>query len=174
MAQNKYIYKKRSSIHGLGIFAKVNIPKGTRIIEYVGEKITKKEADRRGPILIEYAKKNKQSGAVYIFVLNKKYDIDGHVSYNTAKYINHSCAPNCEVDIIRGRIWVIALRDIKKGEELFYNYGYDMDTYDEHPCFCKSDCCPSYITAEEHWPKLKKILNKGGSRITSTVHFLNK
>ena len=160
MPTNKYIYKKKSSIHGWGIFAKTNIPKGTRIIEYLGEKITKAEADRRGPKLIEYAKKNKQTGAVYIFVLNSKYDIDGHVDYNTAKFINHSCAPNCEVDIIRGRIWIIALRDIKKDEELFYNYGYDMDTYDEHPCLCKSSCCPGFITAEEHWPKLRKILKE--------------
>ena len=160
MLQNKYIYKKKSSVHGWGIFAKANILKGARIIEYVGEKITKAEADRRGPILVEYAKKHKQSGAVYIFVLNKRYDIDGHVEYNSAKYINHSCAPNCEVEIIRGHIWVIALRDITKNEELFYNYGYDLDTYHEHPCFCKSSCCPSYITAKEHWPKLKKILKK--------------
>jgi uncharacterized protein len=160
MSQNKYIIKKKSGVHGYGIFAKIDIPKDTRIIEYVGEKITKAEADRRGPILIEYAKKHKQAGAVYIFVLNKKYDIDGHVEYNTAKYINHSCEPNCEVDIIRGRIWIIALRDIKKNEELFYNYSYDMDTYEEHPCLCKTSKCPGFITAEEHWPKLRKILNK--------------
>ena len=163
MPHNKYIYKKKSSIHGLGIFAKTMIPKETRIIEYVGEKITKAEADRRGPLLVEYAKKHKQSGAVYIFVLNKKYDIDGHVEYNTAKYINHSCTPNCEVNIIRGHIWIIALRDIQKGEELFYNYGYDMDTYHEHPCFCKSSRCPGFITAEEHWGKLKKVLSKSAS-----------
>lgn len=160
MPQNKYIYKKRSPIHGHGIFATTEIPQGTRIIEYVGEKITKAEAERRGPDLIKYAKNHKQIGAVYIFVLNKKYDIDGHVGYNTAKYINHSCSPNCEVDIIRGHIWIIALRDIHANEELFYNYGYDLDTYDDHPCFCKSSCCPKFITAEEHWPKLKKILQK--------------
>ena len=160
MPHHKYIYKKKSSVHGWGIFAKVNILKGTRIVEYVGEKITKAEADRRGPLLVEYAKNHKQSGAVYIFVLNKRYDIDGHVEYNIAKYINHSCAPNCEVEIIRGHIWVIALCDIPKNEELFYNYGYDLETYDEHPCFCKSSCCPSFITAKEHWPELKKILKK--------------
>jgi len=160
MPINKYIFKKKSSIHGSGIFAKINIPKATRIVEYVGERITKAEADRRGPKLVEYAKKNKQSGAVYIFVLNKKYDIDGHVEYNIAKYINHSCSPNCEVEIIRGHIWIIALRDIKKHEELFYNYGYDLDTYDEHPCLCKAPGCPGFITAEEHWPKLKKLLTK--------------
>jgi SET domain-containing protein len=160
MAQNKYIYKKKSTVHGFGIFARMAIAQSTRIIEYVGEKITKAEAERRGPKLVEYAKKHEQAGAVYIFVLNKKHDIDGHVEYNTAKYINHSCAPNCEVEIIRGRIWIIALREIKKGEELFYNYGYDLDTYEEHPCRCKSADCPNYITAQEHWPKLKRILSK--------------
>jgi SET domain-containing protein len=165
MPQNKYILKKKSGVHGWGIFAKTGIPKGTRIVEYVGEKITKVEADRRGPILIEYAKKHKQAGAVYIFVLNKKYDIDGHVEYNIAKFINHSCDPNCEVDIIRGHIWVIALRDIKKNEELFYNYGYDMDTYDEHPCLCRSIVCPGFITAEENWPKLKRVLAKKKAKI---------
>ncbi len=160
MPANKYIYKKKSTIHGFGIFAKTKIPQGTRIIEYIGEKITKAEAERRGPKLVEYAKKHKQAGAVYIFVLNKKYDIDGHVEYNTAKYINHSCEPNCEVDIIRGHIWVIALRDIEKEEELFYNYGYDLDTYEEHPCFCRKTKCPGYIVAQEHWSKLQKILTK--------------
>lgn len=155
-----YIYKKKSSVHGFGIFAKTMIPKGARIIEYIGERITKAEAERRGPKLVEYAKKHKQSGAVYLFVLNKRYDIDGHVSYNTAKYINHSCAPNCEIDIIRGHIWVIAIRDIQKDEELSYNYGYDLDSHEDHACYCKSSCCPGFITAEEHWPKLKKVLNK--------------
>ena len=160
MPHKKYIFKKKSGVHGWGIFAKVDIVKGARIIEYIGEKITKAEAERRGPRLVEYAKKHKQSGAVYIFVLNKRYDIDGHVDYNTAKFINHSCDPNCEVEIIRGHIWIMALRDIKKGEELFYNYGYDLDTYEEHPCFCRSACCPGYITAQEHWSKLKKALKE--------------
>src|SRR5476651_2033781 len=101
MSQNKYIHKKKSGVHGWRIFDKMDITKGASIIEYLGEKITKAEAERRGPKLIAYAKKHKQSGAVYLFILNKKYDIDGHVDYNTAKFINHSCFPNCEVDIIR-------------------------------------------------------------------------
>lgn len=158
---NPYIFKKKSNIHGAGIFAKTLIPKGTRVIEYVGEKITKAESDRRGPLLVEYAKKHHEQGAVYIFQLNKKYDIDGHVAYNTAKYINHSCDPNCEVDIIRGRIWIIALRDINKGEELFYNYGYDdIDEHEDHPCYCGTNRCVGYILSEEHWPKLKRVLKK--------------
>jgi uncharacterized protein len=153
-----YVSKKRSAIHGYGIFAKKDIPKGARIIEYVGEKITKAEAERRGPLLIDYAQKHHESGAVYLFILNKKYDVDGHVPYNTAKYINHSCDPNCETDIIRGKIWVIALRDIKKGEELGYNYSYDIDEYEDHPCRCGSKRCVGYIVEEDAWPKLKKLL----------------
>ena len=160
MKTNLYILKKKSTVHGWGIFAKTLIPQGTRIIEYVGEKITKKEADRRGPMLVKYAKQHKELGAVYLFELNRRYDIDGHVSYNTAKYINHSCDPNCEIDIIRGKIWVIALRDILKGEELFYNYGYDLDSYDDHPCRCGTNYCIGYIAAEEHWPRLRNILQE--------------
>lgn len=155
---NKYILKRKSNIHGYGIFAKTDIAKGTRIVEYVGEKITKAESDRRGPKLVQYAKTHHELGAVYIFELNKKYDIDGHVHYNIAKYINHSCEPNCEAEIIRGHIWIIALKDIRKGEELFYNYGYNLDTYEDHPCRCGSGRCIGYIVDEEHWPELKKIL----------------
>ncbi len=160
MSQSKYITKKKSPIHGYGVFARMDIPKDTRIIEYVGEKITKAESDRRGPKLVAYAKEHKETGAVYLFDLNKKYDIDGHVFYNTAKFFNHSCEPSCEAQNIRGHIWIIALRDIKKGEELFYNYGYDIDTYDEHPCYCKSERCVGYILDEDHWPKLKILLKK--------------
>jgi uncharacterized protein len=158
--KNSYIVKRKSKIHGYGIFAKTLIPQGTRIIEYIGEKITKAESNRRGPLLVKYAKEHKEQGAVYLFELNKRYDIDGHVSYNTAKYINHSCDPNCEVDIIRGHIWVISLRDIQKGEELFYNYGYDdIEEYEEHPCACGTTRCVGYIMSEEHWPQLRKALS---------------
>ena len=96
-----------------------------------------------------------KQGLVYIFELNKRYDIDGNVSYNTAKYINHSCAPNCEPEIIRGHIWIIALRNIMKGEELTYNYGYGFEDYQDHECRCGSDNCIGYILGEEYWPKLR-------------------
>lgn len=159
MKSNPYIIKRKSSIHGYGIFAKRFIPKETRVVEYIGEKITKAEAERRGPKLVEYAKSHKEHGAVYLFELNKKYDIDGHVHYNTAKYINHSCDPNCEVQIIRGHIWIIALRNINESEELFYNYGYDdLQEYHEHPCYCGADRCVGFILSEDHWPKLKELV----------------
>jgi len=156
-----YIEVKRSRIHGTGVYAKKDIPKGTKIIEYVGEKITKKESERRAELHLERHKKNKEeAGAVYIFELNKKYDIDGDVPWNTAKWINHSCDPNAETMIINGHIWIIATRDIKKGEEITYNYGYDLENYEDHPCHCGAKNCVGYIVGEEHWPKLKKLLKK--------------
>ncbi len=151
-----YIEVRTSKIHGTGIFAKCLIPKGARIIEYVGERITKAEAERRASQVIDRHKKNEISGAVYIFELNKRHDIDGDVPYNTARYINHSCDPNAEVDIIRGKIWIIALRDIPQGDEIFYNYGYEYDGVDEHRCYCNTEKCVGYILAEEHWHKVQK------------------
>lgn len=158
--RSPHIIKRRSSIHGFGIYARRDIPKGTRIIEYVGERITKKEAERRADEDLFVARSDSEKGAVYIFVLNKRYDIDGNVSYNTAKYINHSCDPNCETEIIRGKIWIIALKDIRLGEELSYNYGYDLDDYQEHPCRCRTHRCVGYIASEELWPRLRKMISK--------------
>jgi SET domain-containing protein len=150
---------KRSSIHNRGIFAKHDIPNDTPIIEYVGEKITKAESRRRGDALMEKSKKT-GCAAVYVFTLNKRYDIDGGKGRNPARYINHSCAPNCEAYIIRGRIWIYSLRDIKAGEELTYNYGFDADTWDDHPCRCGSKRCIGYIVEEKQWPKLLRIFEK--------------
>jgi len=151
-----YIVLRRSKIHSAGIFAKKDILKGTRIIEYVGEKVTKAEADRRADIPLEKNKKNVEYGAVYIFILNKRHDIDGNVAYNTAQFINHSCDPNCETEIIRGHIWIIAIRDIEKGEEIAYNYNYDVEDYEDHICQCRSKRCVGYILDEDYWPRLKK------------------
>lgn len=150
---------KRSSIHNRGIFAKNDIPNDSPIIEYVGEKITKAESRRRGDALMEKSKKT-GCAAVYVFTLNKRYDIDGGKGRNPARYINHSCAPNCEAYIMRGRIWIYSLREIKAGEELTYNYGFDADTWDDHPCRCGSKRCIGYIVEEKQWPKLLRIFEK--------------
>ncbi|MCC6759121.1 MAG: SET domain-containing protein-lysine N-methyltransferase [Candidatus Omnitrophica bacterium] len=155
-SSSPYIIVRNSKIHGRGVFAKKDIPKGARIIEYVGERITKAEAERRAEKLLNKHKENQVHGAVYLFVLNKRHDIDGYVPYNTARHINHSCDPNAETEIIRGKIWIIAIKNIKKGEEITYNYSYDYDGYDEHHCYCRTNRCVGYILAEEHWPRLKK------------------
>ena len=161
MMTSPYVTVRRSSIHSRGIFAKKNIPDETQIIEYVGEKITKSEANRRADIPLAKAKKDKvRYGAVYIFELNKRHDVDGNVAYNTAKFINHSCDPNCETEIVRGKIWIMAIRDIEKGEELSYDYGYDFDDYHEHECFCGSRKCIGFIVSDEHWPKVRRHQKK--------------
>jgi len=153
---NPYIVVKSSGIHSRGIFAKKKISAETEIIEYLGEKITKSESERRAEVPLRQHKEDRRFGAVYIFELNKRYDIDGNVDYNLAKYINHSCEPNCEAVNISGRIWIVALRDIEKGEELTYNYGYGIEEHEEHPCRCGSSRCVGYILDEDLWPEIQE------------------
>jgi len=160
---SKWIVVRDSRIHGKGVFASRDISKGTKIIEYVGEKITKKEAEKRADAQIELSMGNENVGAVYIFELDDNYDIDGGVEWNTARLINHSCSPNCETEDDEGRIWILALRNIKKGEELSYNYGYDIDDYEEHPCKCGAQKCVGYILNEKYWGKLRKKLNSSNN-----------
>ncbi len=157
---SQYTEVRHSSIHNKGIFAATNIVKGTKVIEYVGEKINKKESDKRGDQELNLSKTDKTKGSVYIFELDKKYDVDGNVSYNTAKWINHSCDPNCETDIVDGHIWITAIKDVKKGEELSYDYNYGLDDWEEHPCKCGCAKCAGYIVGEDLRPKLRKILAK--------------
>ena len=153
-------FKKKSHVHGSGLFAVQNIKKGSKIIEYIGDKVTKKEGDKRADKQIKQYKKNKNNGMVYIFELNKLYDIDGSVSHNHAKLINHSCNPNCEVEIINNEIWISTIKNIKKNTELSYNYGYSYDTdYVDHVCKCRSSNCVGYILDEDHCPKLKNKKN---------------
>tara|TARA_Y200000002_G_scaffold146287_1_gene120913 strand:+ start:923 stop:1360 length:438 start_codon:yes stop_codon:yes gene_type:complete len=117
---------KNSKLHGKGLFAKENIKAGTNVIEYVGEKITKAQSDKIAEIQLKKAEKNKDEGQVYIFTLNDKYDINGNVPYNKARLMNHSCDPNCDTDIIDNKIWIRSFRNIRKGQELTYDYGFAL------------------------------------------------
>lgn len=148
-----------SAIHRWGLFASRCISKGTRIIEYTGERITKKESERRGLKQAEISQ-TENEGSVYIFELNKRYDLDGNTPDNLAKYINHSCDPNCEAVLHRGKIWIEALRNIKEGEELFFDYGYDVASSLDHPCHCKATNCIGYIVNKDQRQKLKRLLKK--------------
>lgn len=151
---------KNSEIDRKGVFAKKDIKKGEKIIEYVGKRLTKEESDIQADRQLEMHSGNPGDvGEVYIFELNDKYDIDGFVDWNPARFINHSCSPNSETEIEDDKIWIIATEDIKKGEEISYNYGYDFEDYKDHPCKCGSTNCVKYILAEEHWPKIKKTKN---------------
>lgn len=126
MKKNELQLKVKKSASGLGLFALEPIPKGMRIIEYKGEKITIEEANRRR--------------GMYLFTLNSRWIIDGRDRRNTARYINHACgsAANCEVEITNGRIWINAKKKIREGEELCYDYGKEMyEAYIKpHGCKC--------------------------------------
>ncbi len=156
----KKLYEVRGSrIHSRGVFATTGIEAGTRVIQYIGEKVTKAESERRGHRAWKKAQKT-GGGAVYLFTLNNRYDIDGAFGWNKARLINHSCDPNCEVQILRGKIWVIAIRDIAEGEEITFNYGFDLESYEDHPCLCGSKNCVGYIAGEDYWVQLKRKLKK--------------
>ncbi|MCX7871846.1 MAG: SET domain-containing protein-lysine N-methyltransferase [Verrucomicrobiae bacterium] len=150
---NNNLFEVRSSqIHGNGVFAKRKITAGEKIVEYVGNHITKQESKR----LCE-------EGNNFIFELDEQTDIDGSVEWNPAKYINHSCSPNAEATIIDGHIWIVAIRDIEPGEEITFNYGYDLENYKDHPCRCGAKNCVGYIVAEELFPLVKEENKKTAS-----------
>jgi SET domain-containing protein len=140
-----WMYVRMSSVHGQGGFAARDIPKGTRIIEYTGERISKAESLRRC-----------EANNEFIFTLDEEQDLDGSVDWNVARFINHSCAPNCEAEMDNGHIWIIAVRDIEAGEELSFNYGYDLESYREHPCRCGAPECVGYIVAEEYFEHVRE------------------
>ncbi|MGB0291063.1 MAG: SET domain-containing protein [Luteolibacter sp.] len=156
-AQSDLCEVRNSEIHGRGVYSTQFIPKDEKIIEYVGEIIDKEESDQRGNAQHEHAQKTGDA-AVYIFTLSKKYDLDGNVPWNIARLINHSCEPNCEAWIDDDRIFIHALRDIERGEELCFDYGFDIDCFEEHPCLCGTDNCVGYIVSQDQWPELEKKL----------------
>ena len=95
--------------------------------------------------------------AIYLFNLNKRYDLDGDFKFNTARLINHSCNPNCEVTGTGLKVWVHAIKDIKKGDEFSYDYGFSFDEdYKNYPCRCKSKNCCGYIVREGSRWRIKK------------------
>lgn len=119
----------KRGISGLGLFACETIQKGTTIIEYTGEKISADEANRRG--------------GQYLFEMTDEWTIDGKGRDNTARYINHSCAPNAEAELDEEalRVFINAKRTIKTGEEITYNYGKEFFTMYIKPKGCKCAKC---------------------------------
>ncbi len=150
---NKYMELRRSPIHGLGAFASTDIPKGARIIEYAGERINNAEADRR------YDDESMKRHHTFLFILNSRTCVDAAFEGNEARFLNHSCDPNCEAVITRGHIWIEAVKAIPAGTELVYDYQYEDDPeYTEedlrfYTCRCGAANCRGTIV------KTKKRLN---------------
>ncbi len=144
---SRKIQARSSAVHGRGVFAVKPIKKGERVIEYKGELISWNEALDRHP------HDPKQPNHTFYFHIDDLCVIDGRVKGNSAKWINHSCEPNCESDPDDDRIYIKALRNIKAGEELNYDYGLTIDERytprlkKEFACYCGSKLCRGTMLA---------------------------
>jgi SET domain-containing protein len=140
---------RHSPIHGRGAFALTYIPKGTRLIEYTGERISHEEADRR------YAAEHEYSPHTMLFTVDDKIVIDATQRGSSARWFNHSCSPNCTVEDENGRIFIDTHRDIRPGEELTYDYNLQLGephteaAKRENPCFCGSRRCRGTLLGTE-------------------------
>ena len=156
-ASGKRIEVRRSGVHGKGVFALVPIAKGEIIIEYIGEVISWKKALKRHP------HDPKDPNHTFYFHIDKKHVIDALHGGNSSRWINHSCNPNCEADEENDRIYIKAIRNIKAGEELNYDYGLIIDEpytpklKAEYPCWCGSPNCRKTLLAPKRRPATPKI-----------------
>jgi len=136
---------RESPIQGLGAFATRVIPSGTRLIEYAGERLTPKEADDR------YPDEEATRHHTFLFAIDDDIVIDAAVSGNEARFINHSCDPNCDAVIDDGRIWIETIREVQPGEELAYDYAFLLEerhtpaAKQRYPCSCGSRTCRGTI-----------------------------
>jgi SET domain-containing protein len=136
-----------SRIHGYGVFATQGIRAGTKILEYTGERISPDEAERR------YDDESSDRAHVLLFTVDEKTVIDGGAGGGEARFVNHSCEPNCEAVVRRGRIFIVALRSIAPGEELTYDYLLDLPgrhtaaVKRRYPCRCGAASCRGTLLA---------------------------
>lgn len=157
------IRRVRSGIHGHGVQARVAIPAGYVIIEYKGERITKAESTRRELQRLERVRRGHDVSTMS-FRLNRRHDLDARRGGNVSRFINHSCAPNCRAEKKRGRIWIVALRDIAAGEEITFDYGFRFKHWALNPCRCGAPECPGYIVAADQRWRLRRKKTGGGAR----------
>ena len=151
------LYKvTRSSVHGYGAFATRDIKKGETLDEYLGDRITHAQADKR------YEDHDENDNHTFLFIVDKKTVIDAGIGGNDARFINHKCDPNCESEIKKGRVFIVATRKIAKGEELGYDYQIgrekdDPENVDEiYACRCGSPKCRGTML----WPAKRPVPRK--------------
>jgi SET domain-containing protein len=143
---------RESDIQGRGVYAARPIKKGTWIIEYTGERISHAEADMR------YDDEHMERHHTFLFTIDEHVCIDAFIGGNEARYVNHSCDPNCETVLADGEIHIVAMRDIAAGEELTYDYGYTLDDESveealrRYPCRCGAASCRGTILRLERAP----------------------
>lgn len=125
------IERRRSKLHGWGVFATAAIPKNKRVVDYAGEKITNRESLKR-------ERRYLKNGHIWCFKLNSHWVRDAAVGGNIARFVNHACKPNCYIQIVGDTIWIRPARTIRKGEELTYDYCTDGEG--AIPCRCRPGC----------------------------------
>lgn len=130
---NRWVYAKISPIHGKGLFARLDIPAKTMMVEYAGPRLFNDNG-------VHLA----QGGNTFIFRVNRRESIDGSVAWNLGRHANHSCSPNARSTNVGGKIWLCSIRPILKGEEITYNYGYSFRD-DPVPCHCGTPNCSQII-----------------------------
>jgi uncharacterized protein len=156
-APTRRIQTRRSGVHGKGVYALVDLAKGETVIEYVGEIITWDEALDRHP------HDPQDPNHTFYFHIDEGHVIDAKYGGNSSRWINHSCAPNCEADTDEGRVFIRTLRAIKAGEELFYDYGLVIDEpytpklKAEYPCWCGAKNCRGTLLAPKRGGKATKL-----------------
>jgi len=150
---------RTSRLHGQGVFATAPIAKGTRVIEYLGERISHAEADSR------YDAKHPDDNHTFLFIVDSRTVIDAGVHGNEARFVNHACQPNCESVIEQRRVFIEAIRDIAPGEELTYDYQIQREP-DDPPdvdvifaCRCGTPACRGTML----WPPPRKPRGRGTS-----------
>ena len=168
LASPIWIISRRSAIHGRGVYARRAIADGTRVVEYTGERITKAEAAQRERQRLTRRDRG-QDDCVYIFELNARHDLDGRIGGSVARLINHSCAPNCRVEVRRGRIWIVARRDIAAGEELTFDYGFKFSEWRYHACLCGHSRCAGFIVAKNQRWHLRRIPRAERARVRTSL-----
>ncbi len=140
---------RESPIQGLGAFAIRPIPAGTRIIEYAGERLTPAEAEAR------YPDEPGQRHHTFLFAIDDDVVVDASVNGNEARFLNHSCAPNCDVVVDAKRLWIEAIHDIEVGEELVYDYAFVLEerhtpaVKKRYLCRCGTITCRGTILARK-------------------------
>ena len=171
VASGKRIQTRRSGVHGKGVFALQDIAEGETLIEYVGEVISWDEAQDRHP------HDPNDPNHTFYFHVNEDRVIDALYGGNSSRWINHSCDPNCEADEDKDRIFIKAIRNIKAGEELNYDYGliidepYTKKLKAEYPCWCGSaNCRGTLLSPKERkdtpkTPKQKKAKAKSKDKV---------
>lgn len=151
------IQTRRSGVHGKGVFALVDIAPGETLIEYTGEVITWTEALDRHP------HDPSDPNHTFYFHIDEEHVIDAKYGGNSARWINHSCKPNCEADIEDGRVFIRSLRAIEAGEELFYDYGLVIDEpltpklKAQYPCWCGAKKCRGTLLAPKRGGRATKL-----------------